>query len=348
MTRHRPPEQWLVLSDRAPDDSDGAPSQAPAPSPEIVESGMFVVELALPLEEPAVLLDFHSQEGWPRTFTLFHDPGAGFVLIHRQGQSVARHKLPGTLVHQVGTGRLRLRFNAPERVWDMQFEYLDGAGAGKDRLVSHGQNPLPIRPDDLHGLSRQPARSARHGAVLWFGLTSGGTLPARAPWIGQRTPLETGRGLVLAGHLKPGDLVATADGGLTPLRRSTRLDLPACGSFAPVILRAPYFGTSTDLLVASDQRVGLSGPEVEYLFGEDEVLVEAGALVDGRSALSEKRRAVASVLILEFDHPALVIADGCPLLVARADQTPLHRMLQGYEVLTLMALMGRAGHRRSA
>ena len=83
MTRHRTPEQWLVLSDRAPDDSDGAPSQAPAPSPEIVESGMFVVELALPLEEPAVLLDFHSQEGWPRTFTLFRDPGAGFVLIHR-------------------------------------------------------------------------------------------------------------------------------------------------------------------------------------------------------------------------------------------------------------------------
>jgi len=343
MNRQGPSGHWLVLSDRTAAEGCGV-----AHSPEIVESGMFVVELALPLDAPAVLLDFQSQNGWPRTFTLFHDPATGFVLIHRQGQSVARHALPGPLPQHAGTGRLSLRFDAPGRVWDLRFTHLDAGETGSAPMVARGQNPLPIRPDDLHGLSCPTARAARHRAVLWFGLTRDDDLPARAPWIGQRTPVETSRGPVLAGHLKPGDLVATADGGLLPLRRVIPMELPACGSFAPVILRAPFFGNSTDLLVAADQPLTLGGPEVEYLFGEDEVLVAAGALVDGRSALSDQRRAVASVLRLEFDHPALIMAEGCTLLIARPGDAPPRRMLHSYEVLTLMSMMGRAGHRRSA
>jgi hypothetical protein len=150
----------------------------------------------------------------------------------------------------------------------------------------------------------------------------------------------------MAGHLRPGDLIATADGGLLPLRRTRLLDLPTCGSFAPVILRAPFFGASHDLLVSSDQRLVLSGSEVEYLFNEEQVLVEAGALVDGRTALAEQRRAVASVLALEFDHPTLLLADGCPLLAALPNDAAPCRMLQAYEVLTLMAMLGRAGGAR--
>ena len=325
-------DAWLVLSDRAP---------SPDTPPQVVDRGLFVVELALPIADTAVLLDVQSGGEEPHTFTLFHDPMVGLVLVHRQGARVARHALPGPLPQQTTTGRLSLRFDCPQARWDMTLDLL--GLAEPQRMAAHGTNPLPIRSDDLHSLSQGPARVSRHGAVLWFGLTSGADLPARAPWIGQRTPIETARGPVLAGHLRPGDLIATADGGLLPLRRLRHLDLPACGSFAPVILRAPFFGRSTDLLVSSDQRLALSGPEVEYLFSEDEVLVEAGALVDGRTALAEQRRAVASVLALEFDHPALLIADGCTLLAARPGDAPQRRMLQSYEVLTLMAMLGRAG-----
>ena len=329
-------EAWLVLSDRA----------APPEGDSMIEAGLFVVELAFPLNEAAVLLDFQSNETWPRTFTLFHDSLAGLVLMHRQGNTVARHALPGPIPQTAGTARLSLRFDAPGRTWEMRLEFLSAPELGP--MLAKGANPLPIRPKDLHALSLGVARVARHRSVLWFGLTRGAALPARAPWIGQRTPIDTATGPVLAGRLQPGDLVTTADGGLLPLRRITRLDLPACGSFAPVILRAPFFGVSHDLLVASDQRVALCGPEVEYLFNEDDVLIEAGDLVDGRSALAEQRRAVASVLMLEFDHPALVLADGCALLAARPNDAPPCRVLETYEVLTLMSLLGRSGHRRVA
>lgn len=328
-------EDWIVLSDR------------PAPEgqlSQVVESGTFVVELALPISEAAVLLDVQSSGETARTFTLFHDPEVGFVFLHRQGKQVVRHALPGPLPRQSGTGRLSLRFDAKLLRWHLALEFLGMAEC--QPLHVDGINPLPMRTVDLHGLSQGAARISRHSAVLWFGLTRGAELPARAPWIGQRTRIETARGQVMAGHLKLGDLVATSDGGLLPLRRIRQFDLPTCGSFAPVILRAPFYTESHDILVSSDQRILLSGPEVEYLFSEDEVLVEAGALVDGRTALAEQRRAVASVLALEFDHPALLLSDGCALLAARPNDAPMRRMIQSYEVLTLMAMLGRAGGMR--
>lgn len=331
-------DDWLVLSDRT--------ASGGQTLPDMVGVGLFVVEFSLPLQGPCVLLDFQTTDGWPRTFTLFYDPEAGLVLIHRQGQSVARHALPGILPDVTGTARLTLEFDAPNRRWGMTFD-LPADDERPPRSVK-GRNPLPLRPADLQALSLPPSRLHRHRAVLWFGLTRGAALPARAPWIGLRTPIDTLRGPVAAGHLRPGELIRTADGGLLPLRRVTRLELPSCGSFAPVILRAPFFGNNTDILVSSDQRVAMSGPEVEYLFSEEEVLIEAGDLIDGRAALSEQRRAVANTLMLEFDHPALLTADGCTLLAARPTDAPVRRMLQNYEVLTLMALLGRAGHRRVA
>lgn len=308
--------------------------------------GTFVLEFALPLEEPTVLLDYHAADGWPRTFTLFHEPVSGFSLMHRQGQRVVRHNLPAVLPQTSSTARLTFGFDAPQRRWDMQLEIIGDDTA--TAFVSHGQNPLPLRPADLAALAQAPSRAGRHKAVLWFGLTEGAGLPTRAPWIGQRSPVETARGPVAATHLQPGDLICTADGGLLPLRAIERLSLPSCGSFAPVILRSPYFGAFQDILVSADQLVALSGPEVEYLFDRPEVLIAAGALVDGKTALSDQRRPSTSTVRLAFDFPALILVDGCPLSTCPPRARPDQPVLQGYEVLTLMALLGRAGNRRVA
>ena len=146
---------------------------------------------------------------------------------------------------------------------------------------------------------------------MWFGATQGPAPPAQAPWIGLRTPVDTIRGPVAAGRLQPGDLIATLEEGLLPLLALRRMTLPSRGSFAPVLLRAPYFGASGDLLVSADQRVRIAGAAVEYLFGEEEVLAPAGLLVDGRVAQMDERRAITTGVALDLGRPLLITADGC-------------------------------------
>ena len=72
-------------------------------------------------------------------------------------------------------------------------------------------------------------------------------------------------------------------------------------------MRAPYFGLTGDICVARNQRILLSGPDIEYLFGEDHVLARAGDLVNGRSArltMTQATRVYHQVLL--DDHDCLI------------------------------------------
>jgi hypothetical protein len=60
--------------------------------------------------------------------------------------------------------------------------------------------------------------------------------------------------------------------------------VPARGSFAPIRIRAPFFGLGQDIIVAPDQRLLLRGAEVRKLFGKDAALVPARHLVNGTAA----------------------------------------------------------------
>ncbi|WP_284324124.1 Hint domain-containing protein [Cypionkella aquatica] len=324
---------WVALSDRG--------LLASADPAQLIHRGLFVMELALPLQSVNLLLDHQSNQHWPRTFAIFHDPATGIVLLHRQGKDVVRHVLPGPLPQGRGTARLSFQFDAPARHWSLSFELL-----GNDppvKIAAHGSNPLPMPLADLQALCTAPRKP---GPVLWFGMTKGAAPPGTAPWIGLRTPVETSLGTVMAGHLKPGDILLTEDRGPVPLLAATRLALPARGSFAPVLLRAPFFGQTQDQLVSADQLLAISGHEVEYLFGSDSVLMPAGVLVDGCTALSDQRRAITDSVALDLGRPALIFADGCLLSIGHdaANEMPL-RCLQTHEVLTLMTLLGRTPRR---
>jgi hypothetical protein len=328
---------WVALSDRGLLD--------PASKADLLHAGLFVLELSLPLPDAGLLLDYQAVDGWPRTFAVFHDAASGIVLLHRQGQDVARHVLPAPLPQGQGTARLSFRFDAPARTWSLGFELLGPAQAQThtQKATASGTNPLPLHLADMQALCRAQRPD---GPVLWFGLTRGAAPPSAAPWIGLRTPVQTSLDLVAAGNLKRGDCVLTADRGPVFLQSVQRLDLPARGSFAPVLLRAPFFGEQQDLLVSAGQLLAISGAETEYLFGEEQVLMPAGALVDARTALFDHRRAVTGSVALELDGPAMIEANGCLLAIGQDTTTETTlRLLQSYEVLTLMALLGRTPRR---
>ena len=316
---------WLILSDlNLPE---GPVTMPPA--------GQFAAELSMPLAGQAVLLDHRAPDG--AVFSVFADPEAGLALLQRQGQRLVRHALPGPLPSGGGLARLVYRWSLPEGRWTLSLTLLPGG----ETIGTEGRNPLIPRLADLCALAG--GAGARHRALLWFGVAEADNLPEAAPWIGIATPIETARGPVPAGQLRPGECLRTADNGLVPLLGIERIVVPGRGSMAPVLLRGSYFGAAGDIVVSADQPVWHQGGEAEYLFGEEEVLVPARHLVDGLSALWDDRRSLVSGVILDLGMPELLLSGSCrlPSRIGPAQAAP-RRLLHGYEAVPLvMATSGR-------
>lgn len=336
-------DSWIALSDHNTPIGDTDPG-------DILPRGLFVMELMLPLTGPVVLLD-HAQigaqigplagaaSGREIGFSIFHDPERGLILLQRQGRRLLRHILPEALEGETGLVRITYRWDALARTWDLSTDMMNGAAP----QMATGMDPVVWRIADLLGLC---AAGQRHPAVLWYGITTRSAPPEPQPWIGQRTPVDTPQGPVPAGLLRAGDLVLTLDGGQRRLQAVRHLRVPGRGAFAPILLRAPYFGEKLDLLVSSEQAICLQGTSVEYLYGEDRVLAAASHMADGIAAFVDNRRAVITGVALDFGAPALFTADGCILMAETFAAAPLPaRLLHRFEVTPLLAMQARSGLR---
>lgn len=334
---------WLALSDRSS-------ALEAAAGLSLLTKATLVFEFELPLEGATILLDFKSNDSWPRAFSVFVDEAAGVVIMHREGDRLMRHVLPGPLaLPSMGVGRISFGWDGPGKTWDLALEQ-PGSGEGRK---TRGRDPMPMLMEDLLQICEGADDIVRHKSMLWFGAMDGSNLPKHAPWIGLQTPIYTSRGLVAAGKLRPGDLLLTEDGDYASLMSVRHMDLPSRGFFSPVMLRAPYFGTETDILVSSNQLIALSGDEVEYLFTDETVLTEARNVTDGRAALMDLRRAVTSCVSLDIGLPRLIMAEDCRLLThsnAAQWQAPVvpHPVIQAYETIPLLDMLGRSGNRSAA
>ncbi|MFE3838937.1 Hint domain-containing protein [Pseudogemmobacter sonorensis] len=304
--------------------------------PEVLARALLVMEFLWPLPTD-VLLHWHDPEG--HALSLFHHPQSGLALMWRIGGRMTRHRLAPPLE---ADGRLaRLSFGWSPQGWHMSLE--GEAGAPIARAGGAERIALPARA--LARLCRGAGLVRRDPAVSWFGVAPGLAPPVRLPWIGRATPVPTPSGEVAADRLRPGDWVLTRNGGARRLRALRRIEMPSRGEHAAVILRAPYYARGRDILVSADQMVAIGGTETEYLFGEDEVLVAAGALVDGVSALHDNRRAVVPCLSLDLGPPCLVESAGCTWLSADHDPkpglAPPLTALREYEARPLMELLRR-------
>jgi hypothetical protein len=316
---------WVLLSDR---DQPLVPGLPPA-----LPKGTLVVELAWPLPT-GVLLDWHDGAG--HALSLFHHPQSGLGLMRRDASGVRRHMLPAGLETDARLARLLFRWDAAERLWSLRLDDAEGRSLGSACGQEPGPLPLPMLAALCQGVTRRDA------AVLWYGVTDSPVPPPNRAWIGRATPVATVTGDVPAALLRPGDWVLTRDAGPVRLRAVVPLDLPSRGSHAAIVLRAPYYARQTDLLVSASQRVVLGGPEAEYLFGDEEVLVSAGALADGRSAITDSRRVTTPSVALDLGGAHLIEAGGCALLAGAPEGTlpmlPL-RAIEDYEAPPLMALL---------
>lgn len=305
-----------------------------------VARGLLVTEFQLPLDGAQVLLDRRSPDG-TEAFSILHDTASGLSVLHRRKGRFVRHELPGPLPLGRATARMEFNWDAPAGHWRIGFGMLTDTGLSNGRLTAQGNGALgldlPLLADLCEG------RAQRHDSVLWFGVTPG-TLPRPQAWIGARSPVPTVQGWMPAEDLRPGDLILT-ESGTVPVLSIARHVVPGRGSFQPVLLRAPWFGL-VDVLVSAEQLVRIAGHEAEYLFGEEEVLVPAGLLVDGQSALAEGRRAVVSGVSLNLGGAELITLQGCTLCTdPLPGMRPPLRLLDRYEAVPLMTQLGRLPQR---
>ena len=133
------------------------------------------------------------------------------------------------------------------------------------------------------------------------------------PRLTDRVPILTPQGYRTAASLQRGDMVETMESGPVPVLQTVSRVVPACGSFRPVRLRAPYFGLVRDIIVAPDQRLVIGGSEVEYIFGREAVLVPARYLVNGVSAIELTGAVTVRYSQVILPRHESVIAAGCPI-----------------------------------
>jgi len=158
------------------------------------------------------------------------------------------------------------------------------------------------------------------------------------------TRIRTARGGRFIETLRPGDLVATLDHGLQPIRWIGSSRRVAKGDLAPIRIRAGTLGNRRDLRVSPQHRMLLRGWQAELMFGDSEVLVPAKALLNDHSVLREEGDEVEYFHIL-FDRHEIIWAEG-------ALTESFHPGTQGWtaldratrdEILTLFPQLGQTG-----
>jgi Hint domain len=230
------------------------------------------------------------------------DDAGRLHLVHRQGDRRVAMSV-GTDGTQ-GAGHLRITYH-----WDVAAAVAlltvedPGTGAIRQQIAA---DPPPLDMGDALAL----LDGAAGAGVLWSALGTGRHPVGVGACFGGATPVATPSGAVLAAHLKAGDAVLTESGPQVALW-SGQMTVPACGSYRPIRLVAPYFAAGADLTVPPHARIAVSGPEVEYLFDADEVLVEARHLVNGHTAVWADTGPLATWHGILFSGHHLVRADGC-------------------------------------
>src|SRR3989338_6632573 len=143
------------------------------------------------------------------------------------------------------------------------------------------------------------------------------TTTAAVPCFVAGTPITTDKGERLIETLRPGDMVATRDHGLQPLRWIGKAEHRATGKAAPVRLAAGALGDHGEVWMSQNHRVMLSSVWAELLFGEHEVLVHAKDLVN--------------------DHAIRIIDDGRKI-------TYVHLLFDQHEIITTSGLDSESYH----
>ena len=110
--------------------------------------------------------------------------------------------------------------------------------------------------------------------------------------------------------IEKGDLIATRDSCLKPIKWIGQRAVPGRGNLAPISFEAGALQDATaPLLVSPQHRMLFTGYEAELLFGEGEVLIHAKFLINGSTVRQNLCEEVTYIHIM-FDDHEIIYANG--------------------------------------
>lgn len=325
---------------------------------EMLDRGTLMFETRVAGDDrPHDLLALLHSFPWRRELAFRAVPGGGIAMVHKHHDDLTH-----AAIRWLGDGRpqtLRISY-----AWD--------AGNGWARLsleqpestrVLHSTvtNPRPILASDLRDITLGGGARTLSKEVLFVAVSTDITPLGPMPSLHPSTPIATPTGYKAVSALKRGDTVITDAGQIVPVLQTVRHAVPARGSFAPVRLHSPYFELARDIVVAPEQRLVLKGSEVEYIFGQEAVLVPARNLVNGYAAswvapqsvteyvqvlLPGHEAILAGGAALESlyigrirrkpDHLAASVLADVPSRLLPEHARPIHQILRPFEAITLI------------
>lgn len=255
------------------------------------------------------LIRYSARTPWPCSLTVCTEPDGRIRVLMAQGASTTAFDLPTIMRGPEEDVIFRYSWDGPAR-WAALSVDLPERGKTFHTVV---QAPIPIFLRDVHRIvDTSPETTLSHEVRSVAFSTEIEPLGATAT-LEPDARIATPDGERRISSLNVGDFVLANDQEPIQIRWICRQDLPARGRFAPLRLRAPFYGLHTDLIVAPDQKLRLSGSEVEYLFGEEQVSATAGHLMDGRTIVRGPVASIQTYYQLLLDRPASLTVNGAEL-----------------------------------
>lgn len=250
----------------------------------LLTRGSIMFETRLSADgRPQLLFGYKTTFPWQRSLTFQAIPGGGIAMVQVQGKSINHAAIQRKDAGRTDVVRITYSWDSCAKWGRMTLEQPEVT-----TLTSvYVENPHPLSLEDVRQLMLGSGDHTFAPDMIFAAFSDQvepiGPMPSLLPG----TPLATPWGYRPADTLQRGDTVMTRNAGVVPVLQTISRTVPARGSYHPVRLRAPYFGLQQDIVVSPDQRLIIDGPEVEYLFGQEAVLVPARHLVNGFAAMAE-------------------------------------------------------------
>ncbi len=306
------------------------------------------------------LLRFATRSPWTSSLSICIDPDGSLILMQAQSNRHLSCTLHTDLSDAIETAIVSFSWDGPGRLGIFSLWVPDRGALFQTTLTG----PIPLSLRDAGRIVGDPVLCPVDERMTWVGLSDRIEPAGPTPGLSASALVDTPHGPRPIHALRAGHSVLTAEGEVAQVIWSGSQEFPARGRFAPILMRAPYHGLDSDLVLAPDQRFRLHGSDVEYLFGLEEVSVAARHLShDPLSRQTEPAWTVRYHQIL-LDIPGVLSVNGGSLesldatslvvspgrlqhsllaavpqdLLPPMQQSQIH-ILRGFEAMTLNALL---------